>query len=136
MLPAQARMRSRTEFTATVRNGRRAHCPLVTGYLLVGTRDGEPPRVGLIVSRAVGGAVARNRVKRRLRALLRGYVPRLPRGSLLVVRAAPAASTARHADVAAGLDLVLARLMGRGGGRPHDNRRAPRHQGRHGLPST
>lgn len=128
-------MRSRAEFTATVRAGRRAASPLLTGYLLPGSHDG-PPRVGLIASRAVGGAVVRNRVKRRLRALLGGYVERLPRGSLLVVRAAPTAATARYADLAADLDLVLARLIRRRGGRPHDTRRARRHEGRHGDPST
>lgn len=52
-----------------------------------------PARVGFVVSRAVGGAVIRNRVKRRLRHLLAARLSILSAGSLLVVRALPAAST-------------------------------------------
>ena len=54
--------------------------------------DDEPARVGFVVSRAVGSAVTRNRVKRRLRHLMRERVAGLDRGSLLVVRANPAAA--------------------------------------------
>lgn len=71
------------------------------------------PRVGFIVSRAVGSAVVRNRVKRRLRELMRGRLAALPEGCLLVVRAHPAAAGARQADLAADLDLALGRLLRR-----------------------
>jgi ribonuclease P protein component len=46
------------------------------------------------VSKAVGGAVVRNRTKRRLRALMRPLLPRLAPGTRLVVRAQPAAALA------------------------------------------
>ena len=49
---------------------------------------------GFAVSRAVGGAVVRNRVKRRLRAIASELLPDLPAGSGLVVRALPPASEA------------------------------------------
>jgi ribonuclease P protein component len=78
-----------------------------------GSPGGEPAKVGFIVSRAVGTAVVRNRVKRRLRVLVRGYLGVLPAGSLLVVRANPPAAAARQADLAADLDLVLTRLLRR-----------------------
>ncbi len=65
------------------------------------------------MSRAVGTAVVRNRVRRRLRALVRGYLGVLPAGSLLVVRANPPAAAARQADLAADLDLVMSRLLRR-----------------------
>jgi len=64
----------------------------------------------------VGGAVVRNRVRRRLRHLTRGYLGSLPEGSLLVVRANPRAATARQADLAAELDLVIRALLRRQGG--------------------
>lgn len=48
--------------------------------------------VGFAVSKAVGGAVIRNRVKRRLRAVMRDLLPNLPEGSGVVVRALPAAA--------------------------------------------
>ena len=109
-------MRRGAEFALTVRTGARAGRPLVVGHLLVradGGQDREPARVGFVVSRAVGSAVTRNRVKRRLRELMRGYLQSLPGGSLLVVRANAAAAHASQPDLAADLDLVIGRLLRR-----------------------
>jgi ribonuclease P protein component len=114
VLPAESRMRRSAEFDLTVRRGSRAGRALLTGHLLV--RPGEeahPPLVGLVVSKAVGNAVVRNKVRRRLRSVLRGYLPTLPGGSLLVVRAHPQAAAARQADLAAELDVVMGALMRR-----------------------
>ena len=99
-----------------MRCGRRAGRPLVSGHLLRQAGHVEPARIGFVVSRAVGGAVVRNRVRRRLRHLARGYLGSLPEGSLLVVRANPRAATARQADLAAELDLVIRTLLRRQGG--------------------
>jgi ribonuclease P protein component len=115
-------MRRSSEFSRAVREGSRVGRPLVSGHLLVrratpdGPGGGEPARVGFVVSRAVGGAVVRNKVRRRLRHLARGYLGSLPEGSLLVVRANPRAATARQADLAAELDLVIKTLLRRQGG--------------------
>jgi ribonuclease P protein component len=107
-------MRRSAEFQLTVRRGSRAGRGLLTGHLLAHGRDeAEPPLVGFVVSKAVGNAVVRNKVRRRLRSVLRGYLPSLPGGSLLVVRAHPQAATARQADLAAELDLVMGTLMRR-----------------------
>jgi len=109
-------MRRGAEFALTVRAGARAGRPSVVGHLLVradGVHDRDPARVGFIVSRAVGSAVTRNRVKRRLRGLVRGYLQSLPGGSLLVVRANAAAAHASQPDLAADLDLVISRLLRR-----------------------
>jgi ribonuclease P protein component len=94
---------------------------VVGGYLLLagggeGTgavQNDAAPKVGLVVSRAVGSAVVRNRVKRRLRELMRRRIASLPEGCLLVLRAHPAAAGARQADLAVDLDLVLGRLLRR-----------------------
>ena len=107
-------MRHGAEFALTVRTGIRAGRPRVVGHLLVrqdALHQREPARVGFVVSRAVGPAVTRNRVKRRLRELMRGYLQSLPGGSLLVVRANAAAAHARQPDLAADLDLVISRLL-------------------------
>ena len=120
MLPAESRMRRRRDFTAAVRRGSRSGRKLLTGHLLVpaaGAPEGDcPPRAGFVVSRAVGIAVVRTRVRRRLRVLVREYLSSLPRGSLLVVRAHPQAATASQADLAAELDLVMSTLVRRQAG--------------------
>lgn len=78
---------------------------------------GGPVRVGFVVSRAVGPAVTRNLVKRRLRHLFRerlGSLPgSLPRSGLLVVRALPAAGGASYASLGSELDRQLGRLVAR-----------------------
>ena len=118
MLPQQSRMRRPEDFRRVLRTGRRAGGSVVAGHMLLAgsdgpVRSGEPAKVGFIVSRAVGSAVVRNRVKRRLRELMRRHVASLPGGSLLVLRANPAAARARQEDLAADLDLVIGRLLRR-----------------------
>jgi ribonuclease P protein component len=71
---------------------------------------GRPPRAGLVVGKAVGNAVHRNRVKRRLRHLLRDRLPGLPDEAALVVRALPPAATASSTELGAALDRALSRL--------------------------
>lgn len=119
MLPKAARMRRRTDFTAAIRGGSRYGRPLLVGHLLV--RDGcdEPPKAGFIVSRAVGEAVMRNKVRRRLRHLVAGYLHSLPGGSLLVLRANPLTATAGQAALAAELDVVVKTLLRRHGATQH-----------------
>ena len=61
-------------------------------------------RAGFVVSKAVGGAVVRNRVKRRLRHLMREQLGALPSGTDVVVRALPAAAGRSYAEL--GTDLA------------------------------
>lgn len=116
MLPQRSRMRRPEEFKRAMRSGRRVGGVTLSVHVLL-TADAVPedaePKVGFVVSRAVGSAVVRNRVKRRLRELMRGRLACLPRGCLLVVRAHPAAAGASQADLAADLDLALGRLLRR-----------------------
>lgn len=96
MLPRSARMRSAPEFRATTRRGVRAGRPtLVVHARLPHTSPPESSstRVGFVVSKAVGNAVTRNRVKRRLRHLVRPLLQGCPQPVHLVVRALPAAAT-------------------------------------------
>jgi ribonuclease P protein component len=127
VLPAAARLRRRAEFTATVRGGSRASAPSVVLHYRAPDDTAGPgsPRVGFVVGRTVGGAATRNRVRRRLRHLLRDRLDRLPAGSTLVVRATPAAVTATAPALAAQLDRALARLLDRPAGTVlHDPQRA------------
>lgn len=76
-------------------------------------RTADAVLVGFVVSRAVGNAVVRNRVKRRLRAAMAQRLTGLPPGSRLVLRAGPPASTAPAARLAADVEQILARLVAR-----------------------
>lgn len=108
VLPRELRLRTADEFATTVRSGRRRSTPLL---LVSAVFDGTPPpsRVGFVVNKAVGIAVVRNRVKRRLRAGTASLVPFLPGGSV-VVRALPLAASASFPELTADLDRCLQSL--------------------------
>jgi ribonuclease P protein component len=121
VLPTENRLRRREDFAAAVRRGRRAGRPLLVVHLRSGTTDphvaGEstpPTCAGFVVGKAVGGAVVRTAVKRKLRHLVRDRLPQLPPGSLVVVRALPGAGVADYAQLARDLDAALGRLLGGG----------------------
>jgi ribonuclease P protein component len=97
-------------FSSTVRTGGRAGSATLVAHLLL-PAEVTPPRVGLIVSKAVGDAVTRNRVKRRLRHAAAAHLAELPAGSLLVLRALPAAGTASFAALERDLTRSLRRLL-------------------------
>ena len=75
-----------------------------------GARPVPPARVGFVVSKAVGGAVVRNRVKRRLRHAMRERVAALPEHAVLVVRAQPPAAAASYPELLDDLDRCLDRV--------------------------
>jgi ribonuclease P protein component len=81
------------------------------------TDEPAPVRCGFVVSKAVGSAAARNSVKRRLRHLMREKMSLLPEGSLVVVRALPAAAGSSSHALGVDLDSALVRLLRRGGAR-------------------
>jgi ribonuclease P protein component len=115
VLPAAARLTSRESFRRTVRAGRRTGArTLVVHVTADGAQPHAPARVGFVVSRAVGGAVVRNRVRRRLRHLVRDRLGDLPAGSTVVVRALPAAADASYAELRSDLGRCLDRALNRG----------------------
>jgi ribonuclease P protein component len=68
-------------------------------------------RFGFVISRRVGNAVVRNRVKRRLRAAVRSRLNRLARGFDIVVISHAAAAAASYHE----LDARLADLFQKAG---------------------
>lgn len=106
-VPAIQRLRGRRAFETIMSGGVRAQ----SGRVAVSWRGDEqvrPPRVGFAVPRSVGSAVARNQVRRRLRALCRARVD-LPAGDYLI-RIRPGPSPLDHATLGRQLDTSLARL--------------------------
>ncbi|SDJ41061.1 ribonuclease P protein component [Actinokineospora alba] len=69
-----------------------------------------PPRVGFVVSKAVGNAVVRHRVARRLRHLAGARLGTLPPGTALVVRALPPAAGATSAELGQDFDAAIRKL--------------------------
>jgi len=65
-------------------------------------------RAGFVVSKAVGNAVVRNKVRRRLRHLVRPLLADLPVSASVVVRALPSAASASFDELAADLESALA----------------------------
>ena len=111
-------MRLGADYRAAVRTGRRVGRASLVLHLAVVGDSAEPARVGFVVSRAVGSAVTRNRVKRRLSEAVRARIGQLPHGVLLVVRANPAAATAPWAALCRDLDMALSRALPRSVGSP------------------
>ena len=66
--------------------------------------------MGFVVSKAVGPAVTRNVVRRRLRHLAREQINSLPPRAMLVVRALPRAAQASYDELARELDRCLRKL--------------------------
>ncbi|MGW5670584.1 ribonuclease P protein component [Micromonospora sp. NPDC003776] len=125
MLAAAQRLRRSSDFAAAVRGGRRVGRGAVVVHLTLpeqtglsattspeparhrGVEPSAPSRAGFVVSKAVGNAVVRNKVRRRLRHLVRERLADLPAGSTLVVRALPPAAEASYARLGADLDAAL-----------------------------
>jgi ribonuclease P protein component len=109
MLPASRRVRRRRDFAAALR-GYRAGGSLVTIHMALPNDGLGTVRVGFIVSKAVGTAVVRNAVKRRLRHLVARRLDAFPPGAVVLIRANPRAATASSAQLAGALDDAIARV--------------------------
>ncbi len=115
MLPARYRLRESADFTSAVRGpgAKRAGGPLIVVHAnWTDARADLPPRVGFVVSKAVGNAVVRNRTKRRLRHIAAERVAEIPCGTDVVVRANPAAARAVYAELDAAFTRQLTKACG------------------------
>src|SRR5439155_963069 len=99
------RLRHRRDFEAVAKKGRPVHGALLS--LRVARTDGPVSRFGFGVSKRVGNAVVRNKVKRRLRAAVRALAP-APGWDVVISARAPAAGVDYHELVRA-LSELLAR---------------------------
>lgn len=115
--PKSLRLLRRRDFLRTQRQGKSA----VVGTIKVQLRDTPrfAGRVGLTVSKKVGNAVVRNRVKRRLREVLRREKALFEKCDLVVI-ALPGAATAPLSQLARDLRAAVAAAR---------SAPAPRHRG-------
>jgi ribonuclease P protein component len=101
----EQRLRRREDFAAAYRQGRVHGNQLLV--LRVRSNGREVSRFGFVVGKAVGGAVVRNRVKRRLRAL--ADATEICGGFDVVIGAKRGAATATHPELAGALTGLLGR---------------------------
>lgn len=71
------------------------------------TEEHRPPRIAFAVGRSVGNAVARNRVRRRLRAAIDTHAARLVAGGLYLVEAAPGAADLTYSELEETMGIIL-----------------------------
>lgn len=107
-LHARNRLTASADYASLKAQGRAfrgAHCLLV-----VRPAPGEATRVGFVASkRGVGGAVQRNRARRRLREIVRRRWARVPQtGYLLMFVAYRSVPAVPHQDLASDVERVLA----------------------------
>jgi ribonuclease P protein component len=105
------RLRRRADFKA-VAGGRRVQRPgFVLQALSVSEGDGQrPPRIGFTVTRKIGNAVVRNRIRRRLRAAVTAADGQLERATDYVLVGRRAALTLQFQRLVTDLETGLAAL--------------------------
>jgi ribonuclease P protein component len=73
--PRTARLLKHSLFQAVYEKGKRHFSPHLTAFYTVQERPSSPAaRIGITVGRALGGAVERNRIRRRLRDAIRKHL--------------------------------------------------------------
>jgi ribonuclease P protein component len=95
------------DFDAVYRHGRSVSTRFLVLYWFAREDDGEGPRLGLAVPKAVGTAVVRNRIKRRLREAFRARLPELPHDQDYVIVVRPGLADAVEAR---GFDWLTERV--------------------------
>ena len=83
--PKSARLTQTAEFRRVKERGESVHGRLMVLGFFKTSASSDPARIGFITSKRVGGAVVRNRARRRLRELVRASRPQMRTGIWLVV---------------------------------------------------
>lgn len=123
------RLRKRRDFVRAAKGARADRGTLSLQAVEVGGQDAaSAPRAGLTVTRKVGTAVVRNRVRRRLRAALTAEAARLRPGIDYVVIGRRSALTSDFSDLRADIARGLAKV--------HDRLDADHTRRRRGQPAA
>lgn len=96
-----------SDFLRVRKQGRSWASPLV--ILAADANDTDQSRFGYIASRRVGGAVVRNRARRRLREVMRRHLQEVPPGMDVVLIARAPLAEARFGDIECAVTQLLVR---------------------------
>lgn len=113
--PRDARLLKHADFQVVYKQGRKHFSGNMTAFY----REGEVtarPRVGFTVGKVLGGAVVRNRIRRRMRAAVRNHLRELARPLDLVLHPRKSVLTLKFAQLDAEIMQVFAAVQ-RGRGR-------------------
>jgi len=113
--PRDARLLKHADFQAVYKNGRKHFSGNMTAFYRQGDRDAGP-RVGFTVGKVLGGAVVRNRIRRRMRAAVRRHLRELAAPLDLVFDPRKSVMTLKFAQLDAEIAQVFAAVQ-RGKGR-------------------
>ena len=108
MLARPNRLTRGADYKAVVRRGLRCANAHTVTYVSTSGED-RAARFGFIVNKQVGSAVVRNTVRRRLKAVCHGELPRVRPGADIVIRALPSAATADFGALRNEVSRCLAR---------------------------
>lgn len=108
MLPLAFRLKRRSDFGRIYAKGRSYATDLIVVYILP-SRD-DATKIGFSVGKKLGGATARNRVRRLLREAVRQFLPQLKAGYSVIVLARARAGAAGLSDLTAALGGAFSRL--------------------------
>ena len=131
MLAPQYRLRSTALFGQTIRKGRKKGSRTVVVHVLAGGGGAEElplplqegatagPRMGLVVSKAVGNAVTRHNTSRKLRHAFRAVLDEglqegsleFPAGTTVVIRALPKSATASFEELVGDVRSCIRRAL-------------------------
>ena len=103
--PREARLVRRAEFDAVYRAGKRRSSSHFTVFFRANALPQS--RFGVSIKKALGGAVVRNRIRRRLREIVRCHRGELPAGWDIVIHPKSAAAKAPFAALNADLLRLL-----------------------------
>ncbi len=107
--PKSVRILRSSDFRQTYDRGVRISCPALSAFCLR-VEGGSGPRIGITVPRALGSAVVRNRIKRRVREAVRARLPVLSPEWQVVINPRPRVLKLPFLELVAEVEKVFTRV--------------------------
>jgi ribonuclease P protein component len=107
--PSSVRLKKSGDFKKVREKGKSSQARLLRLGIFK-LAENPPSRIGIVTSKRLGGAVVRNKTRRRLREIARTHLPRIIPGLLIVIVAKPPAAEAAYDELRAEWLLLARRL--------------------------